>query len=95
MSDEIVLKYTPANKGDHLYAVPQRDLTEADMENISPNQRRNMVLPGPSGKPMYTPVEKKSKATAKPKAEAKAEPVAKAVHVVADAPEAPTKGDEA
>jgi hypothetical protein len=90
MSDEIVLKYTPANEGDHLYAVPQRNLTAADMENISPDQLRNMTLPGPSGKPMYTPVEKQSKAASKPKDEhaAKAEPVD-------DAPESPKKGDEA
>jgi hypothetical protein len=54
MSD-IVLKFTPANKGDHLRGVPQRDLTEADMQNIGPDQLRNMTVPGPSGKPMYTP----------------------------------------
>ena len=55
MSDKIVLKFTPANKGDHLRAVPQRDLTEADMQNIGPDQLRNMTVPGPSGKAMYTP----------------------------------------
>ena len=56
MSDKVVLKYTPAQPGDFLRAVPQRDLTEADMQYIEPSQLRNMTVPGPSGKAMYTPV---------------------------------------
>ena len=71
MSDKIVLKYTPANPGDHLAAVPQRDLTEADMENIGPHQLMNMTVPGPSGKPMYTPPSKKDAAHDAPDAPAK------------------------
>ena len=71
MSDKVVLKYTPANPGDHLRAVPQRDLTEADMQYIEPSQLRNMTVPGPSGKAMYTPVEEKEEPpkTEKPKRE--------------------------
>lgn len=52
----IVLKFTPANPGDHLNGIPQRDLTEQDVANLAPLDLYNATVAGPSGKPMYTAV---------------------------------------
>lgn len=52
----VVYKFTPANEGDFLQGIPQRDLTEADVANLAPLQLFHATVAGPSGKPMYTAV---------------------------------------
>jgi hypothetical protein len=51
----IILKFTPANPGDFLQGVPQRDLTAEDVARLEPPQLRNLTAIGPSGKPIYSP----------------------------------------
>lgn len=55
-ADTIVFTFTPASPDDFLQGVPRRDLTEADLLNLSPVQLYNATVAGPSGKPMYTEV---------------------------------------
>jgi hypothetical protein len=62
---EIILKFTPANPGDFLQGVPQRDLTAEDVARLEPPQLRNLTAPGPSGKPIYSPPAKAHAADAK------------------------------
>jgi hypothetical protein len=38
----IILKFTPANPGDFLQGVPQRDLTAEDVARLEPHQLRNL-----------------------------------------------------
>lgn len=63
--EPIVFKFTPVNPGDHLRDVPQRDLTAADVANLSPLTLHAATAPGPSGKPMYTIVDAPKEADTK------------------------------
>jgi len=59
MSDEIVARFTPHYEGAYLNEVPKRDLTQRDVDNLTPTNLRDAFAPHPLyGKPLYTPVEK-------------------------------------
>jgi hypothetical protein len=77
--DEPIYKFTPQFEGAFLRHVPQRDLTQADVDHMTPDLVRDAFSPHPLyGKPLYTAVEgKEAKAqerviAAFDKAEAKA-----------------------
>ena len=67
MSDkEIVYRFTPHSPGAFLRNVPQRDLTQADVDRMTGDQRRDAFAPHPlHGKPLYTAVAKEAKAEQK------------------------------
>lgn len=56
--EPIAWRFTPVRPGEHMIDIPARDLTQADVDALTPAQRRDATGPGPSGKPMYQPVEK-------------------------------------
>lgn len=56
---EIVYEFTPQFDGAFLRDVPQRDLTQRDVDRMDPVQRRNAFSPHPLyGTPLYTAVGK-------------------------------------
>jgi len=61
MADEkepIVAKFTPHSDGAFIRGVPQRDLTQTDLDNLDTLNRRDALAPHPLyGKPLYTIVE--------------------------------------
>src|SRR4030095_4722894 len=61
MSDkepEAVYKFTPQFEGAFLRNVPQRDLTQADVDAMTPEQRRDAFAAHPAcATPLYTAVE--------------------------------------
>src|SRR4030095_7287957 len=61
MSDkepEAIYQFTPQFEGAFLRNVPQRDLTQADVDAMTPEQRRDAFAPHPAyGTPLYTAVE--------------------------------------
>jgi len=62
-TDEIVARYTPQFEGAHFKNIPKRDLTQADVDRLSPDQRADAFAPHPGyGTPLYTAVEPKAKA---------------------------------
>ena len=59
----IIYRFTPHSPGAFLRNVPQRDLTQADVDRMTGAQRRDAFAPHPIyGKPLYTAVEKAAKA---------------------------------
>lgn len=55
---EIVYRFTPQFEGAFLRNVPQRDLTQADVDRMTGEQRRDAFSPHPGyGTPLYTAVE--------------------------------------
>lgn len=60
--DEIVYRYTPPFEGAFLRGVPQRDLTQTDVDRMSGADRRDAFAPHPlHGTPLYTAVDGKPK----------------------------------
>lgn len=58
-TDEIVYRFTPQFEGAHLRNVPQRDLTQRDVDRLTGEQRRDAFAPHPLyGTPLYTEVGK-------------------------------------
>jgi hypothetical protein len=57
--EPIVLAFKPRFEGEFLYAVPARDLTQADVDRLDPWALANATAPGPDGTPLYHPVDKK------------------------------------
>ena len=55
-SEPIVYRFTPANPGDFLVGVPQRDLTAADVAALDPVRLHDATAPNGSGQTMYTAV---------------------------------------
>lgn len=54
---EVIYRFTPQFDGAFLRNVPQRDLTQADVDHLTPEQRRDAFSPSPAfGKPLYTAV---------------------------------------
>jgi hypothetical protein len=64
--DPIVLKYRPNRPGEGFPGVPQRDLTQRDIDALSGDERRHVLVPQVN--PLYVPVEEvKLASTARPK----------------------------
>lgn len=54
---ETVYEFTPQVEGAYLRNVPKRDLTQADVDQMTPEQRRDAFAPHPEyGTPLYTAV---------------------------------------
>lgn len=65
MSDEIVYRFTPHSEGAFVRGVPQRDLTRADVDRMTGQQRADAFAPHPvHGVPLYTEVKAKAAASA-------------------------------
>jgi hypothetical protein len=76
-TDAIVAKFTPQFEGAFLRGVPQRDLTQADLDRLDPLTRRDALAPHPGfGTPLYTIVEKGKEQTAQERAITAAEKAA-------------------
>lgn len=53
--EPIVARFTPHSDGAFLRGVPQKDLTQRDIDNLNPIDRRDAFAPHPLyGKPLYT-----------------------------------------
>lgn len=56
--DPIVARFTPQFDGSHLKGVPQKDLTQREIDTLNPIDRRDAFAPHPLyGKPLYTMVD--------------------------------------
>jgi hypothetical protein len=54
---EIVAKFTPPFEGAFFRHVPQQDMTQADVDRLTPEQRRDAFTPHPAyGTPLFTAV---------------------------------------
>lgn len=66
MSDEVVYRFTPHYDGAFLRGVPQRDLTQKDVDRMTGRQKKDAFSPHPLyGKPLYTAVTKQAAKPAK------------------------------
>jgi hypothetical protein len=60
--DDVVAKFTPPFEGAYLRNVKRGDLTQADVDAISPSDYQAAFAPNPTtGTPLYTFVEGKAK----------------------------------
>lgn len=59
---EIVYRFSPPFEGAFVANVPQRDLTQADVDRLTPMQVRDALMPHPvTGTPLFTAVGGKEK----------------------------------
>jgi hypothetical protein len=66
----VILKYHGADDGRYLAGVPRRDLTADDVRDLTGDQRRNALSPGPTGNALYTVTDDKAyRAALKPSAD--------------------------
>ena len=56
--DPVILKYTPVRDGDYVAGVPREDIRQSRYQRLEPVQLHAMTVPGASGKPLYSYVDK-------------------------------------
>lgn len=60
--DNVIYFYTPENEGDFIGGIPQRDLTQADLDAMSPVELREVYAIDHPGHRLYTKAGKEGKA---------------------------------
>lgn len=56
MSDKVIFTFNPKQDGEFISGIPARDLTEADLLNLSPIELRDIVGVAPGAHRYYEPV---------------------------------------
>lgn len=75
--DEIVARFTPHSDGAYLRGVPNRDLTQRDIDAMTPTTMRDAFAPHPLyGTPLYTRVDASKEQAAQERAVAAIEKAA-------------------